>query len=92
MDPHDHLDDEFLSALLDGDATPGDGAGPDAAAHLRACDRCAGRQSDLAGARVALAGAPVEGLDELTRRRLVAGAVAAGGPAAAPAGGRSRWA
>jgi hypothetical protein len=77
----DHLDDEILSALLDGDA---DGAGPDAAAHLRACDRCAGRQAELAGARAALVAAPVAPLDELTRRRLVAAALAAG--EAPPAG------
>jgi hypothetical protein len=77
----DHLDDEILSALLDGDA---DGAGLDAAAHLRACDRCAGRQAELAGARAALAAAPVEPLDELTRRRLVAAALTAAEPA--PAG------
>jgi len=90
----DHLEDEILSALLDGDA---DGE-PDAAAHLRACDRCSGRQAELAGARAALAAAPVEPLDELTRRRLVAAALAAAEPASeagvravAPIG-RSRWA
>ena len=70
----DHLDDELLSALLDGEAWP---AHADAAAHLQACDRCAGRQAELAGARAALAAAPVEPLDELTRRRLVAAALAA---------------
>ena len=93
----DHLDDEILSALLDGD-TSADGAGGDAAAHLRACDRCAGRQAELAGARAALAAAPVEPLDELARRRLVATALAAAeatpaseAPAAAPISiGRSR--
>jgi len=80
-----HLDDEILSALLDGDA--GDGGDSDVAAHLRACDRCSGRQRELAAARAALAGAPVEPVDELTRRRLMANALAA-----APAVGRSRWA
>jgi hypothetical protein len=97
----DHLDDETLSALLDGDAAESDGGSVDAAAHLRACDRCSGRQSELAGVRAALAAAPVEPLDELTRRRLVAGALqaigdpAAGGPADAPISvGRAgtRWA
>ena len=96
----DHLSDEILSALLDGAAEEGDGTGVDVAAHLRACDRCAGRQSELAGARAALAAAPVEPLDELTRRRLVAGALAAAeqahateAPAAATVPiGRARWA
>ena len=96
----DHLDDEILSALLDGDAT-GDAveAGPDATAHLLACDRCARRQAELASARAALAAAPVELLDDLARRRLMAAALAAAEaspPAEAPGGvapiGESRWA
>jgi hypothetical protein len=95
----DHLSDEILSALLDGDPDAAVGA-DDAGAHLRACDRCAGRQAELAGARSALAAAGVEPLDELTRRRLVAAALAeadsspAGettAPAAVPIG-RGRWA
>src|ERR671914_272257 len=60
-----------VAARLDGEADA------DAAAHLQACDRCAGRQAELAGAREALAAAPVEPLDELARRRLVAAALAA---------------
>jgi hypothetical protein len=99
----DHLSDEILSSLLDGDpdaAVEEDGAGVDAAAHLRACDRCAGRQGELASARSALAAAAVEPLDDLTRRRLVATALAAAGstpageaPAAAAVPiGRGRWA
>jgi hypothetical protein len=113
-----HLDDEILSALLDGDATGDAGAdrpggmggvpstaapaamgSADAAAHLRACDRCAGRQAELAAARSALAAAPVEPLDDLARRRLVAAALAAAEaapaaevPAAVTPIGRSRWA
>ena len=93
LDP-DHLDDEILSALLDGD--PGEDGGS-AAAHLSGCDRCTGRQAELDAARSALAAAPVEPLDELTRRRLVAGAVAAGADEPAGSGapapttiGRSR--
>jgi len=74
----DHLDDETLSALLDGGAE-------DAAGHLPGCERCAGRQAELAAARAALQAAPVESLDELTRRRLVATALEAAG-AATPAG------
>jgi hypothetical protein len=92
----DHLSDEILSALLDGDPD----AAVDAAAHLQACDRCAGRQAELAGAGSALADAAVEPLDELTRRRLVAAARAAAPPttagqapaAAAVPIGRGRWA
>ena len=92
----DHLDDEVLSALLDGDAA-GDAGDSDVAAHLRACDRCAARQAELADARTALADAPVEPVDELTRRRLLAGALQAaeedrtGLSVAAPAPGRARW-
>jgi len=89
----DHLDDEVLSALLDGPAGP-DAADPEAAAHLRACDRCTGRRAELAAARAALAAAPVDPLDELTRRRLLAGAlqVAADAPAPMSPAARSRWA
>lgn len=95
----EHLDDEILSALLDGDAADEAHAPAiDAAAHLRACDRCAGRQGELAAARATLAGAPVEPVDELTRRRLMAAALGAAGEE--PASGvaplaartRSRWA
>jgi len=94
-DHPEHLDDETLSALLDGDA-----AGASAHAHLATCERCAARRGELAAARAALAAAPVEALDELARRRLVAVALQAAGEAAAdragadgtaPAG-RSRWA
>jgi hypothetical protein len=82
MDPtSDHLDDETLSALLDG-------AAEDAAAHLPGCERCSGRQAELAAARAALQAAPVESLDELTRRRLVTTALEAAG--AAPPAGRAR--
>lgn len=95
----DHLDDEVLSALLDGDAAgdPADAAVLDAAAHVRACDRCTGRQAELAGVRTALAGASVEPVDELTRRRLVAAALTAGAgeqagrESVALPSGRSRW-
>ena len=80
----DHLDDERLSGLLDGDA-----AEPDVAAHLQACDRCTGRQAELARARAALATVPVEPLDEVTRRRLLTAALDAVGPVPAA---RRRWA
>ena len=71
-----HLDDEALSALLDG-------ALPDAAgqSHLAGCVTCAARREELAAARDALAGAPVEPVDEVTRRRMVATALEAFGPA-----------
>ena len=96
----DHLDDEVLSALLDGPAAgsaPDDDAFVNAAAHLRACDRCSGRQGELAAARTVLVAAPVGPVDELTRRRLVAAALTAGAesgarePAAARSPDRSRW-
>lgn len=96
----DHLDDELLSVLLDGDAAGGsaEAAVVDAAAHLRACDRCSSRQRELAGARTALAAASVGPVDELTRRRLVAAALTAAAeerasaePAAPARTGRSRW-
>jgi hypothetical protein len=92
----DHFDDETLSALLD---APG-GEGPEraAAAHLAACDLCAGRQAELRVAQTALATAAVERLDELTRRRLVAAALQAteDGPMVASGAtlrstGRARW-
>ena len=83
----DHLDDETLSALLDGHAADR----PDAAAHLGACDRCAGRQAELGAAGAALAAATVEPLDELTRRRLVAGSLQAVEETPASLA-RSRWA
>jgi hypothetical protein len=92
----DHLDDGILSALLDGDPAE---AGPEVDAHIAACDRCAERRAELAAARAALAGAPVEPLDELTRRRLVAAALRAGADAAVSSGRSgpgtsegSRWA
>jgi hypothetical protein len=92
-----HLDDEILSGLLDG---AGDrGSEGDAAAHLAACDRCAARQAELGAARTALATAPVEPLDELSRRRLVAAALqaaeettpAGSGGRVLRAGGRGGW-
>lgn len=69
-----HLDDEALSAALDADlgAVPGEPT----AAHLATCAQCARRRDDFAAARAALASAPVEPLDELSRRRLVARALA----------------
>lgn len=65
-----HLDDETLSGLLDGEPAP-------AAGHLAGCAACRARQAQLAEARQAVA-APLESLDELTRRRLLSTAVAAG--------------
>lgn len=73
-----HLDDEALSAALDGALE--DAAGQN---HLAACADCAARRDQLAAARSALAEAPVEPVDDLTRRRLVAAALAEAGPAAA---------
>jgi hypothetical protein len=92
----DHLDDETLSAMLDTAAA--EGGQRAAAAHLAACDLCAGRQAELRAAQAALAAAAVEPLDELTRRRLVAAALQATehDPALAPgatprSADRRRW-
>ncbi len=71
-----HLDDDSLSAALDGALDdPG-------RSHLAGCATCAARRDQLAAAQAALAGAPVEPVDELTRRRMIAVAVAEAGPAA----------
>lgn len=93
----DHLDDETLSAMLD--SVAGEGHERAAAAHLAACDLCAGRQAELRAAQAALATVPVEPLDELTRRRLVAAALqsteegpaVASGVATLRSAGRGRW-
>ena len=76
--PPPHLDDEDLSALLDGEATDERGA-----AHLRSCSSCSARHDALAGARDELRGAAVAPLAGDVLDRLVANALAA--PAAAPA-------
>jgi hypothetical protein len=70
-----HLDDDAISASLDG-------ALPDAAgqSHLAGCAVCTARRDELGAARSALAGAPVEPVDDLTRRRMVATALEAFGP------------
>jgi hypothetical protein len=71
-----HLDDDALSAALDGSLE--DAAGQ---SHLAGCATCTARRDYLAAARSALAGALVEPVDELTRRRLIAAAVAEAAPA-----------
>lgn len=77
MNAHDssHLNDEALSVLLDGDGETDVPAG--AATHLAGCASCAARQAGLAAARTALRVAPVETVDDLTRRRLISAAMAA---------------
>jgi hypothetical protein len=75
MNDHDlHLDDETLSALLDGEA-----AGTD---HVASCDQCSARLAALTEARDAVR-APVDELDEITRARLIRTALDAP-PAQAP--------
>ena len=71
---NNHLDDEALSALLDGE--PPDAPG-DPAAHTRTCPTCSARLDALSGARAALRAARPDPLDEVTRRRLVDRAAAA---------------
>lgn len=63
-----HLDDDLLSASVDGQA------GAAAGDHLAGCAACAARRDRLAEARATLRAAPVEALDEVTRRRLLAAA------------------
>ncbi len=69
-----HLDDDALSASLDGALEAGAGR-----SHLDGCAVCSARRDLLEAARTALASAPVEPVDELTRRRLVAAALDAAG-------------
>jgi hypothetical protein len=76
--PPPHLDDEDLSALLDGEA--GDRR---ALAHLSSCSSCAARRDALAAARDALRAASVAPLAGAVLDRLVATALEA--PAEAPA-------
>jgi hypothetical protein len=73
--PSSHLDDDALSAAVDGvlDAAPGE------AVHLASCPACQARRDLLAAARAALLAAPVEAPDELTRRRLLSQAIEAAG-------------
>ncbi|MGH9005523.1 MAG: hypothetical protein ACRDYV_20550, partial [Acidimicrobiia bacterium] len=73
-----HLDDDALSASLDG--RPDDAGGQ---RHLAGCDICTARRVQLDAARSALAEAPVERVDELTRRRLIGAALEAFGPGVA---------
>src|ERR671939_1407281 len=82
--PTSHPDDEALSGALDQSAADRSEDGQAIAAHLAGCVRCTHRQEELAAARDALAAAPVEPLDDLTRRRLVARALADPVPASPP--------
>jgi len=97
--PGIHLDDETLSIALDEGLRargvpeiPGARGVPEitdeVAAHLAGCSECSRRSGLLAAARAALAGAPVEPLDELARRRLVTRALAEASPAVPAA---RRW-
>ncbi|HWG74286.1 MAG TPA: hypothetical protein VG184_09555 [Acidimicrobiales bacterium] len=87
-----HLDDEALSAALDGEATPGE------IAHLAACEECGRRRDELGAVSRAVAGAtvaarPVDAVDAAVAAALaargsadaaVAAALAAQGSAADP--------
>jgi hypothetical protein len=81
MTPPDHLDDETLSAALDGDEQA-------AAAHLAACAACRERLDALRRAAAAV-GAPVPPVPTLVRERHIAAALAEAGTAA-PARHRRR--
>ena len=70
-----HVDDEFLSALLDGEAAEGD------AAHVEGCDRCQSRLGALREVSAAVGGSiPVPG--GAARDAAVATAIASGDGAA----------
>lgn len=77
-----HLHDEVLSASVDGEA---DAAARD---HLAGCAACVTRRDRLAETRATLRAAPVEPVDEVTRRRILAAATS--GPVVA-AGRRQAW-
>ncbi|HUF33652.1 MAG TPA: hypothetical protein VMN58_10655 [Acidimicrobiales bacterium] len=68
--PGPHLDDEALSALIDGEAMPQTGD------HAGACDACEGRLEALRHAARAVADPPPAPDDE-TRERAIAAAIAA---------------
>lgn len=61
---NDHLDDEAISAYLDGEATS------DEAAHLDRCDACGARLGALRAAASAI-GAPVPSIDPAQRDRAI---------------------
>jgi len=65
-----HLDDEVLSAVLDGEATP------DESAHADACDECGARLAALRDASL-LVRTPVEPVGDATRESAIAAALAA---------------
>lgn len=71
--PH-HLSDEALSAHADG--TSDRTARSEIGDHLASCARCAARLDSLGNAAEALRGAAVEPVDNLTRRRMIARALA----------------
>lgn len=77
--PDDHLDDEQLSAGLDGERGPGHQS------HLDACARCRSRSGVLAQA-AALVGTPPRAPDGPDRERVIAAALAAG-PGSGASGG-----
>ena len=81
---NEHLDDETLSAHLDGEA-------PEAARHLAGCPQCAGRLAQLEAA-AALVSAPPAPMDDEARAGALAAAMDAwrgGGEAGRPA--RRLW-
>jgi hypothetical protein len=72
-----HLDDEQLTALQDGDGAP------EARAHLEGCDRC-GRRAEALAAVAALVATPPPPRPEAERRTAVAAALAGADRPAAP--------
>jgi hypothetical protein len=72
-----HLDDEQLTALQDGDGSP------EERAHLAGCDRC-GHRTEALSAVAALVATPPPAPSEADRRAAVAAALAGADRAAAP--------
>ena len=72
---HDHLDDDVLSAVLDGEAAA------DESLHADACERCASRIADLRDASM-LVRSPVPDVDPAQREAAIAAALAAAALAA----------
>lgn len=78
-----HLDDEVLGALLDGECAPDEAAAADE--HLLGCPSCSARREELAGT-LGLAAAPVAPMPAAVREAQIRRALLAAPPSAEPDG------